>query len=433
MDLFDLNYEESKRQRAPLADRIRPKRLEDIVGQDHLLLKGKPLYEAISKDVLPSMILFGPPGSGKTTIARVIASYSKSSLVSLNAVTDGIPKIKEVLAEAKEELKLYGRPTVLFIDEIHRFNKTQQDALLPSLESGLITLIGATTENPFVELNRALVSRVLLFRLNAISDQDILTILNRTIEDTKDGLGHLKLSFQKKDEILSYLIQISGGDLRKSLNALEQLVNISPMAGDGSITLTLETAESLIMEKSLDYDKKGDNHYEVISAFIKSIRGSDPDAALHYLARMLESGEDPMFVARRLIILAAEDIGLADPQALSLAVSCAQAIHLIGMPEGRIPLSEAAIYLAKAPKSNSAYLAIAKAAEDVRKKDCGRVPAHLADPAKGYRYPHDYPDEDYVISQDYLPEQIRDARYYEEKKFDARQGAGRRRGEGEKP
>ena len=297
MDLFDLNYEESKRQRAPLADRIRPKRLEDIVGQDHLLLKGKPLYEAISKDVLPSMILFGPPGSGKTTIARVIASYSKSSLVSLNDVTDGIPRIKEVLEEAKDNLKLYGRPTVLFIDEIHRFNKTQQDALLPSLESGLITLIGATTENPFVELNRALVSRVLLFRLNTISDQDILTILNRTIEDPKDGLGHLQLVFHKREEILSYLIQISGGDLRKSLNALEQLVNISPMDGNGAITLTLEAAESLIMEKSLDYDKKGDNHYEVISAFIKSVRGSDPDAALHYLARMLESGEDPLFVA----------------------------------------------------------------------------------------------------------------------------------------
>lgn len=418
MDLFDVNFEKQQMKNAPLADRIRPKRLEDVVGQDHLLSKGKPLYEAISKDVVPSMILFGPPGSGKTTIARLIAGYTKSQLVSINAVIDGIPRIKEVIREAEDNLKLYQKRTLLFIDEIHRFNKTQQDALLPFLENGLIVLVGATTENPFVELNKALVSRLLLFRLKGITDDDILKVLIRTLEDTETGYGGYFLTYDDQTKLLNYLVQISGGDLRKSLNALEQLINISPMNGDGSTTLTLAGAESLIREKSLIYDKNGDNHYNVISGFIKSVRGSDPDAAIHYLARMLESGEDPMFIARRLIILAAEDIGLADPMALTLAVSCAQGIQFIGLPEGRIPLAEVTIYLAKAKKSNSAYLAIDQALGDVRSKNTGEVPKHLVRPGDGYVYPHDFPEEDYKVSQQYLPTVLKGMIYYKPKKFD---------------
>ncbi|MDD2370801.1 MAG: replication-associated recombination protein A [Firmicutes bacterium] len=418
MDLFDQNLKIQEKKNAPLAERIRPSKLEDIVGQKHLLAKGKPLYEAIIKDIIPSMILYGPPGSGKTTIARVIANSSRSNFVSMNAVIDGIPKIKEVIEEAKNNLKLYSTRTILFIDEIHRFNKNQQDALLPFLESGLIILIGATTENPFVEINKALISRLLLFKLNQINNEDIEGIVERALKDKNNGYGNFPIIFDDKIKLIKFLIHISNGDLRKTLNALEQLVSITQISEDGSIHLTYENAQILIKEKSLPYDKGGSEHYNVISAFIKSVRGSDANATLHYLARMIEGGEDPMFIARRLIILASEDIGLADSNALVVATSGAQALMLIGMPEGRIILGHVATYLAKAPKSNSAYLGIDAAIDDVKNFDIGFVPEHLCNYHDGYVYPHNFEDKNYIVEQQYLPNSLKDKIYYIKKKFD---------------
>ncbi len=418
MDLFDQNFNEMEKRNAPLAERMRPIKIEDIIGQEHLLKKSKPLYEAITKDMIPSMILYGPPGSGKTTIARVIANVSISNFISINAVIDGIPKIKEVIEEAKNNLKLYSKRTILFIDEIHRFNKNQQDALLPFLESGLIILIGATTENPFVEINKALMSRLLLFKLNHINNEDIESIVNRALNDKINGYGNYSITFDDKNKLLKFLIHISNGDLRKTLNALEQLVSITKISENGNINLTFENAQMLIKEKSLPYDKGGSEHYNVVSAFIKSIRGSDVNATLHYLARMIEGGEDPMFIARRLIILASEDIGLADSNALVIANSCAQSIMLIGMPEGRIILGHVAIYLAKAPKSNSAYLGINSAISDINNIEIGVVPTHLCNPNDGYIYPHDFEEKDYIVDQQYLPKSIKDKKYYYQKKFD---------------
>lgn len=418
MDLFEQNLKEQEKRNAPLAERIRPIRLEDVVGQEHLLARGKPLYEAIIKDTIPSMILYGPPGSGKTTIARVIANTSSCNFVSINAVIDGIPKIKEVIEEARNNLKLYSKRTILFIDEIHRFNKNQQDALLPFLESGLIILIGATTENPFVEINKALVSRLLLFKLNQIKSKDIEAIIDRTLKDVTNGYGSYSFTFDDREKLIRFLIHISNGDLRKTLNALEQLVSITKVSNEGSLHLTFENAKLLIKEKSLPYDKGGSEHYDVVSAFIKSVRGSDVDAALHYLARMIEGGEDPMFIARRLIILASEDIGLADSTALILANSCAQSIMLIGMPEGRIILGHVTAYLALAPKSNSAYMAIDSAISDVRNKDIGLVPEHLCNYNDGYIYPHNFDDKDYIVEQQYLPTLLKNRKYYIKKKFD---------------
>lgn len=418
MDLFEQNLKEQEKRNAPLAERIRPIRLEDVVGQEHLLARGKPLYEAIIKDTIPSMILYGPPGSGKTTIARVIANTSSCNFVSINAVIDGIPKIKEVIEEARNNLKLYSKRTILFIDEIHRFNKNQQDALLPFLESGLIILIGATTENPFVEINKALVSRLLLFKLNQIKSKDIEAIIDRTLKDVTNGYGSYSFTFDDREKLIRFLIHISNGDLRKTLNALEQLVSITKVSNEGSLHLTFENAKLLIKEKSLPYDKGGSEHYDVVSAFIKSVRGSDVDAALHYLARMIEGGEDPMFIARRLIILASEDIGIADSTALILANSCAQSIMLIGMPEGRIILGHVTAYLALAPKSNSAYMAIDSAISDVRNKDIGLVPEHLCNYNDGYIYPHNFDDKDYIVEQQYLPTLLKNRKYYIKKKFD---------------
>jgi len=418
MDLFDQNFKEQEKRNAPLAERIRPSKLEDIVGQEHLLARGKPLYEAIIKDLIPSMILYGPPGSGKTTIARVIANSSSSDFVSINAVIDGIPKIKEVIEEAKNNLKLYSKRTILFIDEIHRFNKNQQDSLLPFLESGLIILIGATTENPFVEINKALISRLLLFKLNQIHSEDIEDIVDRALNDKINGYGNFSIVYDDRLKLIKFLIHISNGDLRKTLNALEQLISITKISEDGNLHLTYDNAQMLIKEKSLPYDKGGSEHYNVISAFIKSIRGSDVNATLHYLARMIEGGEDPMFIARRLIILASEDIGLADSNALVIANSGAQALMLIGMPEGRIILGHIAIYLAKAPKSNSAYLGIDAAIADVKDIDIGTVPHHLCNPNDGYIYPHDFEEQNFIIEQQYLPELLKDKKYYTKKKLD---------------
>ncbi len=418
MDLFDQNLKEQEKRNAPLAERIRPSKLEDIVGQEQLLARGKPLYEAIIKDIIPSMILYGPPGSGKTTIARVIANSSSSNFVSINAVIDGIPKIKEVIEEARNNLKLYSKRTILFIDEIHRFNKNQQDALLPFLESGLIILIGATTENPFVEINKALISRLMLFKLNQIKNEDIEGIVDRALNDKVNGYGKYSIIFDDKLKLIKFLIHISNGDLRKTLNALEQLVSITKISEDGSIHLAYDNAQMLIKEKSLPYDKGGSEHYDVISAFIKSVRGSDVNATLHYLARMIEGGEDPMFIARRLIILASEDIGLADSNALVIANSGAQSLLLIGMPEGRIILGHVAVYLAKAPKSNSAYLGINAAISDIKNVEIGFVPEHLCNYNDGYIYPHNFEDNDFIIEQQYLPNKIKDKKYYIKKKFD---------------
>ena len=418
MDLFDQNFKEQEKRNAPLAERIRPSKLEEIVGQEHLLARGKPLYEAIIKDLIPSMILYGPPGSGKTTIARVIAKNSSSNFVSINAVIDGIPRIKEVIEEAKNNLKLYSKRTILFIDEIHRFNKNQQDALLPFLESGLIILIGATSENPFVEINKALISRLLLFKLNQIKSDDIEDIVDRALNDEINGYGNFSIVYDDRLKLIKFLIHISNGDLRKTLNALEQLISITKISEDGNLHLTYDNAQMLIKEKSLPYDKGGSEHYNVISAFIKSIRGSDVNATLHYLARMIEGGEDPMFIARRLIILASEDIGLADSNALVIANSGAQALMLIGMPEGRIILGHIAIYLAKAPKSNSAYLGIDAAIADVKDIDIGTVPHHLCNPNDGYIYPHDFEEQNFIIEQQYLPELLKDKKYYTKKKLD---------------
>lgn len=417
MDLFEATLSEDKRY-IPLAEKMRPKSVEEIVGQEHLLSKGKPLYEAIHNDVVPSMVLYGPPGTGKTTIARIIANYTNSNLETMNAVIEGVPRIKEVVAKAGDDLKFYGTKTILFIDEIHRLNKSQQDALLPYVENGLIILIGATTENPFVELNSALISRILLFKLKELTNDDIIKIVELALSDKDRGYGNLPITFENKDKLLKYLVFLSSGDVRKSLNALEQLINITSSNEKGDYILSYEKARVLVENKSLYYDKAGDNHYDVISAFIKSVRGSNPDAAIHYLARMIEGGEDPLFIARRLIILASEDVGLADPNGLVVATSCCEAIKMIGMPEGRIILAHTTIYLANAPKSNSAYLAINKAQEDIRNTDTGKVPINITNKSDKYIYPHDFPEKNYIVDQKYLPEEIKDKKYYIKKLFD---------------
>ena len=414
MDLFNVNINKY----TPLAEKMRPQKIEDIFGQEHLLNRGKPLYEAINKGIIPSLVLYGPPGSGKTTIAKVIANYTNSNLETMNAVIEGVPKIKEIVAKALDDLKFYNKKTILFIDEIHRLNKGQQDALLPYLENGLLILIGATTENPFSELNSALISRLLLFKLNKLKTEDLIKIIELAISDKDRGYGKLPIKFENKKQLLEYLVFISSGDVRKSLNALEQLVNITSTNSEGEYILTYEKAKTLIENKSLYYDKSGNNHYDVISAFIKSIRGSDVDGAIHYLARMIEGGEAPLFIARRLIILASEDIGLADSNALAVAVNCAEAIKLIGMPEGRIILAHATIYLAKSPKSNSSYLAINKAQEDIKNRDIGDVPINITNRGNSYIYPHDFPETDFIVNQKYLPEELKDVKYYIKKKFD---------------
>ena len=401
----------------PLAYRMRPRTLEEYVGQKHILGKDKILYRTIKADRLSSIILFGPPGCGKTSLAKVISETTKYKFEKINAVTSGVSDIKKVIEDAKN---LFLNPTgkcILFIDEIHRFNKLQQDALLPAVEDGTIILIGATTENPYFEVNKALISRSMVFKLEPLSQEDILEVLKMSLE-RKDGLGEYNIKID--EHTLKTIASISGGDVRTALNGLEVAVLTTQMDKDGYISITDQIAADSMQKKKAMFDKSGDSHYDNISAFIKSMRGSDPDAAIFYLARALNAGEDPMFLARRIVIAASEDVGIANPNALVVANSAMQAVHSIGMPEARIILSEAAIYVATSKKSNASYLAINRAMEDVSTKDTGEVPMHIRNAPiedmknlgyhEGYKYPHDYPG--HIVEQQYLPDKMIGTKYY---------------------
>ncbi|PTX58423.1 putative ATPase [Melghirimyces profundicolus] len=411
MNLFDYGQEQEKEKNAPLAARMRPRTLDEIVGQSHILAPGKLLRRSIEADQLSSIILHGPPGTGKTTLAKVIANTTEAHFDQLNAVTAGVGDIRRLTQEAKERLGMYGRRTLLFIDEIHRFNKSQQDALLPYVEDGTLILIGATTENPSFEVNSALLSRSRIFQLHLLSEADLRKLAHRALTDEERGLGHYRV--QVEEEALEHLVRMAGGDARNLLNALELAVTTTPPGEDGIRHLTPEVAEESIQKKQIRYDKGGDNHYDTISAFIKSMRGSDPDAALYYLAKMIHAGEDPRFIARRVFVHAAEDVGMADPRALLIASAAAQAVEHIGLPEAQIPLAEAVIYIATAPKSNAVVRGIHEAMEAVKKESRGEVPAHLRDAhfkgAKGqgrgvgYRYPHHFPKG--YVEQQYLPDE----------------------------
>ena len=398
----------------PLAARLRPHTLEEFVGQTHLLGEGKLLSRAIAAGRLGSAIFYGPPGTGKTALAEIAARTSGRPFVRLNAATCSVKEIKDIGERARREKK----PVLLCLDEIHHLNKTQQDALLPYVEEGIITLIGTTTENPFFEIKGALRSRSTIFRFEPLNPGDVLTILRRALKDEERGLG--KYPVDVEPGALEHIADATAGDARAALNALELAVLTTPRGADGKIFLNIRVAEECVRQRALRYDKRGDTHYDVASAFIKSIRGSDPDAALHYLARALESGEDEKFIARRLVISAAEDIGLANPHALEIAAAAAYAVQFVGMPEARIVLAEAAIYLALSPKSNTAYRAIERALDDVRRKDTGEVPLHLRDASYygaetfghgvGYRYPHSYPGA--YVAQQYLPDKLLGTVYY---------------------
>lgn len=404
---------------APLADRIRPTTLKEFVGQHHLLKEGKALQQMIAQDRLCSFILWGPPGSGKTTLAKIIAAQTASHFVLFSATSSGVPEFKKVLKEAQTLWHRIRKRTILFVDEIHRLNKLQQDAFLPHVENGTITLIGATTENPSFEVNRALLSRCQVYILQQLSEDDIVSILHNALDNSEKGLG--KYDVIVAEEVLHYLAQHADGDTRIALNLLEIVVqHIISLSDEKPPAITVQAVQHILGKKSLAYDKSGEEHYNVISAFIKSMRGSDPDAAVYYLARMLEAGEDPMFIARRMVILASEDIGNADPQALQTAVAAMQAVHLIGLPEAQLILTQAAIYLALAPKSNSVLTAIQQARADVRQYGALPVPMHLRNAptalmkdigyGKGYKYAHDYAGN--KVEQIHLPERLKEKRYY---------------------
>ena len=419
MDLFEYMGQQRKEKESPLASRMRPATLDEVVGQDHILGKDKLLYRAIKADKLSSLIFYGPPGTGKTTLAKVIANTTQANFCQINATSAGKKDMEEVIQSAKTNLGAYGSKTILFIDEIHRFNKGQQDYLLPFVEDGTVILIGATTENPYFEVNRALISRSHIFELHPLSVEDIKTILTRAVTDPVRGMGSYKGVLEP--DAMDFLADICGGDARAALNAIElALLTTSPSA-DGRIHVTCAVAEECIQKRNVRYDKDGDNHYDVISAFIKSMRGSDPDAAVYYLARMIYAGEDPKFIARRIMICAAEDVGMADPNALTVAVSAAQVLERVGMPEGRIPLAEAAVYVATAPKSNASYMAIDAAMQAVRETQIQRVPPHLQDShysgasqlgrGIGYQYAHDFPG--HYVKQQYLPDELVGRKFFE--------------------
>lgn len=418
MDLFEYAKQKTLEKESPLASRLRPTSLEEVVGQEHIIGKDKLLYRAIRADKLSSVIFYGPPGTGKTTLAKVIANTTSAGFTQINATAAGKKDMEQVVKQAQQDLGAYSRKTILFIDEIHRFNKGQQDYLLPFVEDGTVILIGATTENPYFEVNGALLSRSIIFELKALDKGAIRTLLMRAVSDYEKGMGDYGAVLE--DDAADFLADMAGGDARAALNAIELGILTTQRSADGKIHIDLETASQCIQKRVIRYDKGGDNHYDIISAFIKSMRGSDPDAAVYYLAKMLYAGEDVRFIARRIMICASEDVGNADPMALTVAVSAAQAVERVGMPESQIILSQAASYVACAPKSNAAVNAISLAMESVRTVRT-TVPAHLQDShyrdAKGlgrgigYKYAHDYPH--HYVDQQYLPDEIRDARFYE--------------------
>lgn len=418
MDMFEYMRQQNMEQESPLAKRMRPTRLEEVVGQEHIIGKDKLLYRAIKADKLGSIILYGPPGTGKTTLAMVIAHSTSAEFTQINATTAGKKDMEQVIEQAKNTMGMYQKKTILFVDEIHRFNKAQQDYLLPFVEDGTVVLIGATTENPYFEVNGALLSRSNVFQLKPLSKENIRELIHRAVYDKEKGMGSYEAEIDAEAE--EFLADMAEGDARSALNAVELGILTTDRQADGRIHITLSVAEECIQRRSLKYDKDGDNHYDTISAFIKSMRGSDPDAAVYYLAKMLYSGESVTFVARRIMICASEDVGNADPQAIQVATACAQAVERVGMPEAQIILAHAAIYVACAPKSNSVNNAIAAAMQTVKERQTGVVPVHLRDAHYGgagklghvgYQYAHDFPN--HYVEQQYLPDELQGTRFYE--------------------
>ncbi|MBE5960068.1 MAG: replication-associated recombination protein A [Lachnospiraceae bacterium] len=418
MDLFEYMRESKMKKESPLASRLRPSTLEEVVGQQHIIGKDKLLYRAIKADKISSIIFYGPPGTGKTTLAKVIANTTSSEFKQINATSAGKKDMEEVIETAKKTVGMYGKKTILFVDEIHRFNKGQQDYLLPFVEDGTVILIGATTENPYFEVNGALLSRSIIFELKPLSKEDIRALISRAITDVEKGLGAYKAVIE--EEALAFLADMANGDARSALNAIELGVLTTDRSEDGFIHITLEVASECIQKRVLKYDKNGDNHYDTISAFIKSMRGSDPDAAIYYLARMLYAGEDVAFIARRVMICAAEDVSNADPNALVIATAAAQAVERLGMPEARIVLAQAVAYVACAPKSNSAIMAIDEAMQIVANEKTATIPTHLQDAhyksahklghGIGYQYAHNF--ENHYVEQQYLPDELKDHKFY---------------------
>ena len=418
MDLFDYMRETNMEKESPLAKRLRPTTLSEVVGQKHIMGKDKLLYRMIEADKLSSLIFYGPPGTGKTTLAMVIANTTSSIFKTLNATTSGKKDMEDVVKQAKDEYGMYQKRTILFVDEIHRFNKAQQDYLLPFVEDGTIVLIGATTENPYFEVNKALLSRSHIFKLEPLSTEDIRELIKRAVYDKEKGMGSYNAIID--DDAIAFLSDMSDGDARSAINAVELGILTTNPLEDGKIHITLEVAEECIQRRAYQYDRDGDNHYDTISAFIKSMRGSDPQAVSYYLAKMLEAGESVTFIARRIMICACEDVGMADPQAIVVATSCAQAVERVGMPEAQLILAHAAIYVATAPKSNAVTNAIYAAMNTVRERKTGLVPPYLRDAHYegskelghvGYLYPHDYPG--HFVKQQYLPDEIKDEKFYE--------------------
>ncbi len=419
MDLFEYQSQKILKKESPLANRLRPKSLEDFIGQEHIVGKDTLLYRAIKADKISSLILYGPSGTGKTTLAKIIFNTTKGIFLQINATTSGVKDIKELVDKAKSNLALSAKKTILFVDEIHRFNKSQQDTLLPYVEDGTIILIGATTENPYFEVNRALISRSIIFKLEPLSSDNIKKIIKKAIEDKENGLGHFNIKIDQ--DAIDFISSICNGDARVALNTIELAGLTTKKSSDNIIHINMQIAQQCIQKRAINYDKNGDNHYDTISAFIKSMRGSDPNAAVYYLAKMLYAGEDPKFIARRIIICASEDVGNADPRALQVAVSAFQATEMIGMPECRIILSQAVCYVASAPKSNSSYMAINKAMSDVENIKIKQIPPYLKDAhyngatnlgnGIGYKYAHNY--EKNYVKQQYLPDEIKNNIYYE--------------------